>query len=335
MLTEAQLEIRRTRIGASEVAALLGVDPHKTPLDLFTERVCPTPRETEPHQSWGLDVERPILEHWARAQGLRLTFTGDKTLSNEKAPHLCATPDAVAILGGGRFSVADAKNVQRHNPSRLQWGEPGTGEVPTHYAAQLVVSIGLAEMTRPGAFESRGHLVASIEGAPPEAWPVDYDPDLFGFLHDKAEKFIRDHVLTGKPPENWERDRSALEYVAARYRKATAPLRPASAEAVALAASLRTMDATVKAATEERDAVKALLLAEIGEAAGIDGIAKWTQVEEKREQTHDFRAIALQLLDEMGLKPAALDEMLPRFTVERVARKSYRRLTLTKLSKED
>lgn len=328
-LTAEQLEIRKTRIGASEIGALLGVDPHKTPLDLFTERVCPTEHEPEDHQRWGLDVERPILEHWSRKRGWPLKKTTGRTLTTEKAPHLCATPDALARIPGSKLVVPDAKNVQRFAPGRLQWGEPGTGEVPTHYAAQIVVLVGICEMNAPGSFSDTGHLVASIEGAPPEDWPVTYDADLFGFLHDKAAQFIRDHVLTGKPPEGWEQDRRALEYVAARYRKVTQAMRPATEKAVALVASLRTMDATVKAAEQERDAVKAQLLEEIGEAPGIEGLAKWSLVEEKREQTTDWEGIAREL------SPGHAEDLIPRHTTERVVRKGYRRLTLTKLSKEE
>ena len=161
MLTPEQIAIRRTRVGGSEIGALLGVDPHKTALDVFAGKVLPpVEEEPAPHLAWGHDVERSILAFHGR-QFARIEEPG--TLLHPKHPAICATPDGLGVREGGSRVVLEVKNSQWHQSHR--WGEPGTDDAPLLYVAQVQMELGIALSL--GDVEGTADLVASIAGAPP------------------------------------------------------------------------------------------------------------------------------------------------------------------------
>jgi predicted phage-related endonuclease len=58
-LTPEQIAIRRTRIGSSEVGAILGIDPYKSAYDVWTEKMLP-PEVTAPSTRRGVStLSRP------------------------------------------------------------------------------------------------------------------------------------------------------------------------------------------------------------------------------------------------------------------------------------
>lgn len=327
-LTAEQLEIRRTRVGASEVGALLGVDPYKTTLDLFTSRWHPDAQpEAEDHRSWGHDMERPILEHSARRNGWTLIGCPG-TLVDDRFPALCATPDDV--VDEGRFlAPCDAKNVQVFHGS--EWGEPGTGDVPLVYAAQLQVQIALLQSKGGGP---RGYLCAAIGGSPPDVWVVEYDPEVFGTICDLAARFVRDHLIPGRPPEGWEEDRHAAEYIAKRFARSTEGVRePTIADLDALA-EYRSAAAEAEAAEKRAGAAKARLCARVGDAKGIARVARWVDVAPVLGPVTDWRLVAQEAALAAGWTPEQAQSAAAQHTTEQTTRKGYRYVLPAKPAKQ-
>lgn len=269
-LTREQQALRRTRIGSSEVGAILGIDPYKSALDVFTEKMLPPNGDGAAHQSWGLDLEPAILAHHVRRARYDL-IGAPGTLVHPKMP-LCATPDALAVPEGAPIRpVIDlqAKNDQGHGS--IEWGEPGTDDAPLLYVAQVVVELGVLRAS--GTEVSHGELVVSIRGAPPVAYRIDFNEQLFGDVADLCAKWVRDHLDTGRPPNGSPQD--TADYIRRRYTAHDASLLEATPARAALVETVRLLRANRKAIEEELLAAENALKAEIGEATGIAGLCTW------------------------------------------------------------
>ena len=328
-LSLEQVDARRFRVGASEVGALLGIDPYKTIMDLFTARCCPLPldEEEQTHQRWGLDVEGPILRNYAARAGWKLTG-GRGSMHDDRFPSLIATPDELAETPGG-LCVLDAKNVQVFHAS--EWGAEGTDDVPLFYAAQLQVQVALAAQ-HGGA--DHGYLIASICGAPPEAWRIAYDAEVFRAISELADRFIADHVRTGIPPDGWEHDRHALDYVARRWAVSkTERLREPVIEEIELLERLRRATEERKSAEATEDAIKALLCARVGDDRGIKNVAKWIDVAPQREPVTDWQSIAQELALRLALPIEEQKALLAKWTEDKMTRAGYRYIGLARPKK--
>lgn len=328
-LTQDQLAIRAQRIGASEAGALLSVDPYRTSLDLYASRLhaLPASDEGEDHRSWGLDMERPILAHAARRMGWTLVGSPG-TLVDDRFPHLCATPDDV--VDEQRFlAPCDAKNVQVFHGS--EWGDPGTGDVPLQYAAQLQVQIALLQRHGGGP---RGYLCATIGGSPPDVWVVEYDPEVFGVINDLATKFMVDHVIPGRPPDGWESDRHAADYIAKRFARSTEGVRQASLADIEALADYRIAQENLKSAEALEAAAKARLCARVGDAQGVDRVAKWVDVKAVVGPVTDWRMVAQDCAIKAGLSHEQAQAVADTYTTEQTTRNGYRYLLPAKPAKQ-
>ena len=316
-LTAQQIEVRRTRIGGSEIGALLGISPHRSALDVFASKVLPSRvEESQPHLVWGHDVERAILVSHARSQCLRIEEPG--TLLHPKHSAICATPDGIGVRENGSRVVLEVKNSQWHQSHR--WGEPGSDDAPLLYVAQVQMELGIA-LAQMGV-ETIADLVASIGGAPPVAYRIPFDPELFGQLVQVAEKFVRDHIQTGRPPDGWETDPGAAEYLARRFERNDGRLLPADDEIRSLAASVASMRATAKACVEEKEAAEVRLKNAIGDADGFEGVCTWKRSKDTTAAVTDWQAVAQEA--------HVPEDLIKKHTRLAVTRQGSRRLLLSK-----
>lgn len=265
-LNAEQLAMRRTRVGASEIGALLGIDPYKSAFDVFLGKNLPQAQTGEDHRSWGLDMEPSILGFHVRKRGYKL-LDPPGSLAHPAFPLVC-TPDALAVAADGTVAL-QAKNDQGYG--QTEWGDPESDDAPMLYLAQATVEIGV--LLAKGYDVVRDELVVSIRGAPPVAYPVKFDADLFGSLADVAAKFVRDHLETGKPPEGAPAEQA--EYIRRRYANHGEQLLEATPELEELVRRVRERKAEVKLAEGALLICENNLKAAIGEAQGIAGLCTW------------------------------------------------------------
>jgi predicted phage-related endonuclease len=317
-LTKEQLEIRRGRVGSSEIGALLGVSEYGTAMTVFTQKLFPEER-TEAHLSWGHDVEKAILAAHQRTEGF-LYLESPGTLVHPMNPAVCATPDAFGVRSFSAPKVVlECKNSQSFNAGK--WGEPGTDSVPLAYVAQVQFELGISlacgQDVAPVA-----HLIACIGGAPPVVYPIQFDAELFGRLVETAEKFVRDHLMTGIPPDGWETDPAAAEYLACRYERNNGLLLPATEESRNLAAELRALRLKSKETEAQTETLEAKIKDLIGETDGIEGVATWRRAKDTTGIVTDWQAVAAEAV----VSPLIIE----KHTRIATTRKGSRRLLLAK-----
>lgn len=132
---DAFLAERRKGIGGSDVAPLLGIEPRKTPFQLW--------REKSGHDAGGAGkasaarrgrfLEAAILDRYAKAMQLASMEVG--VHHEADGGWRRGNQDARAIGVDGLRRTVEAKSVN-HNVFRLEWGNPWTDEVPDRALCQ-------------------------------------------------------------------------------------------------------------------------------------------------------------------------------------------------------
>lgn len=282
-LSPEQKELRRDRVGASEIGAILDlyrpegaprIDPYKDALEVFTEKV--TGVEVEPeakeHQLWGLDLEPAIIAYHARESGYALVPPPEgrptwPSITHPKLP-LITTPDAIAQAVEGLVGI-QAKNDQGW--SELEWGDPGTNSAPQLYVSQTTIEIGVL---RANGFEIvRDEVAVTRRGAVPVAYPIPFDEELYGILCDYAAAFVRDYLIPRRPPPGTPK--SEAEYVRRRYPKQTTGGLAPTPELQAAVQLVKTLRKSKKALLDELLVAETALKKAIGDAEGIAGLCTW------------------------------------------------------------
>lgn len=203
MLTAKQQALRRTGIGASEIAALAGLSRYARPIDVYASKVFGQEEIDSYQADLGTELEAPIARIWAQRHGKHLALVD--TLQHRTCPLAIATPDRAiyddpVLRGDGRkkrMDVRDALGLLQIKSSswrmRQNWGEDGTDNVPDDYHAQCqweAAVAGLAEVT----------LAVDFDKTKLHEYKIIADPNVFEALYGIAEKFWKDHVECRKPP---------------------------------------------------------------------------------------------------------------------------------------
>jgi len=127
-ITKEQQELRRNRIGASDVAALLGLIPDwKTPLDLYLEktgRIEPDISSNERALWWGNEIEGSVLKRFSHETGIQFEAFPDTLTNAELRGILVGHPDA------RRAEEPVLVEIKSTVYNEKEWGEPGTNQIP-------------------------------------------------------------------------------------------------------------------------------------------------------------------------------------------------------------
>ena len=124
---------RRSYLGGPAAATILNCNPYQTQLGLWlflTGRAEPV--DVSEIMRNGQRLERAVLDYAAEA--LQTEVLPGPFIRDAKLP-LGGHLDGVTLEG----DIVEAKTAR----SRSAWGEPGTGEIPTSYAAQACHYLGL------------------------------------------------------------------------------------------------------------------------------------------------------------------------------------------------
>jgi len=133
MLTEKQKENRCNGIGGSDVSAILGINPYKTAVELFNEKVNKDINSEENFSiKRGNALEPIIMEEYENITGNTVYNHG--TIYDTEHNFLFANLDGYVEDERGEIKiVVEAKSTNR----KKIWGEPGTDQIPDYCLAQV------------------------------------------------------------------------------------------------------------------------------------------------------------------------------------------------------
>lgn len=136
-LTQAQIEKRREGLGASDMAAVLGLDPFRTAYDVMAEKRGLLEDEKDGSRPWleaGNLLEPAILE-WARLHIGQLIVPSE-AWRDPKGSCLAANPDAIVVAT--KRPVEAKSHLQYTNE---HWGEAETDDVPARVSIQATIQM--------------------------------------------------------------------------------------------------------------------------------------------------------------------------------------------------
>lgn len=179
------LEERRKGIGGSDVAAIMGMSPWKTPYQVYQEKR----REVDAWQGneatdWGKRLE-PAIRQWYSDVTGRCVRLPEKILFSSSYPFMLASLDGF---------TDDPRGVEiKTARSSKGWGEPGTNEIPDYYILQVQHYMAVTGFD---VFD----VPVSIGGGSPELYEVPADKELQDMIIE-AEASFWQRVVDGDPPD--------------------------------------------------------------------------------------------------------------------------------------
>jgi putative phage-type endonuclease len=195
----AWLRERRTGIGASEVAALVGRSPWASPWRVWVDKMGLAPLDAgDPNTSatFGRDLEPLIAAWFERETGLYVAGR-QQLVRHPQHPHRFVTLDG--LVGEGPLCES------QHEPLGAELGlfeskytaDPPWADIPEHYRDQVTFGMHVCGLDH--AWLAVMHLPF---GRPLfRVYEVDRDPRRETELVTAADRFWHDHVLAGEPPE--------------------------------------------------------------------------------------------------------------------------------------
>lgn len=273
MLSDEQLAARVHTIGASDVPAVLGIHPWRSPIDVWLQKaplgeappVTVEQIDTEATEM-GNDFEEVVLRRLSTQYGLTLVRTQDTHVHPEN-PRLTATPDAFAVGPTAEFeAVAEAKLVGAF-PAK-HWTDPETKEpvLPDYVFAQACWQMGVCGVRT-------GLIGAQVASTTWRHFRREFDADLFDSMREQVERFLVDHVDKRVPPPR-AADEDRIEYLRKRFPRSDGTLElvdelpPALAE---LSREYVRLGEKIKDWEAEQEACKAEIIELIGASDGFKG----------------------------------------------------------------
>lgn len=188
-------EARRSSLGASEVAAVLGLSPWQTPLSVYMAKMGVRNEIPENLAYFGRALE-PVIAQWITDTRPEVGVLADGySARSKKWPWLTVSPDRVALAGlhdtSREFDYIPVELKTSSAFGRDKWSEG----VPLFYQAQVQAQIAVLDAPY-------GWLAVLHGGNEPELYRVERDDDFIdNHLIPKTKAFWEDHVLAQVPPE--------------------------------------------------------------------------------------------------------------------------------------
>lgn len=182
-MTPEQLVARRKSLGASEIGAVVGVNPYRNAHSVWASKVLGEEEAGNEETRLGSYFEQHIIDYYGRTvddvRPNTTTFIGPEVW-------MSATPDGFSKDGG----VVEVKLI---GPSMLrQWGPQGSTIVPLYYACQVqwqMMCLGV----------NHGTLIMNC-GTTFRYYRLGADADAQRLLLEYGRKFWMNHVVTGVMP---------------------------------------------------------------------------------------------------------------------------------------
>jgi len=246
-LTDEEIQARRSHIGGSEAAAVLGLSKWKTPEQVRQEKLGIAPAwDGNLRTELGHVLEPMVLGLYEKEIGKPLVQVPART-----SGIMLATPDAMV---DERWGV-DAKTAGQKNE---EWGEPDSDEIPAEYVLQGQHYMAVTGATR------WDFAVLFLARAEFSVYTVERDPKLIDLLSEREGAWWQAHIVEGKPCPA-----VSLDDLKLLYPRDDGSLLEATAEDIARIATLRELKGELKELEEQKDELETYLRMRLGAHAGL------------------------------------------------------------------
>ena len=185
MLTEGVYKERKRGIGGSDAAAICGLSPYRTPLQVWEDkRGLSGPQEDNEAMLWGRTLEPVVRQRYSDVTG-RPVRLPEGILQHPTIDFMLANIDGF---------TDDKRGVEiKTTAFPKNWGEPGTDEIPIEYIFQIqhyMIITGFPVFDVPVLIGGRDFRI----------YEVQEDKELQEMLMEKESAFW-ELVQSGVPPD--------------------------------------------------------------------------------------------------------------------------------------
>lgn len=310
---------RRTILGASEIAPVLGMSRFWSPLAIYLAKHRTDAQMIDRNAATGPARWGQRLEHAIRTAYLEdilggtdyVILQGDTQVGTVLHPEhewMAASPDGVVVLADNLDEWCwglECKNVDRSQAHR--WGDVGTDEVPDEYALQCQWAMHVTGL-------ARWDVAALIGGNEFRHYTLHRDEALIAMLVEQMTAFWVDHVQAGVPPDPMAQDNDVLSRILPFRSPEVVDNDPAIN---ALAVAVRDARAAAEPYADAVNLAEAQLKVAIGDRAGAVG--PWGKLSfrpNKPTISTDWKALA----SEMGYDA----ELIAKYTTEKAGARPFR-----------
>ncbi|MFH1743478.1 MAG: YqaJ viral recombinase family protein [bacterium] len=188
---ENWLEVRKKGLGGSDIAAIMGLNPYKGPIDVWLDKTGRESRVVDNDAvTWGVHLEEPIAEMYRERNSVKFVRLQNPLAVHPKHPFLMASPDRIlypkSLKEGLEIKTAGLRMAHK-------WGEEGTDQIPEEYLMQCHHYLTVLD------FEA-WHVAALIGGQDYREYTITRDPEISDSIVHIANEFWEHYVQEDRSP---------------------------------------------------------------------------------------------------------------------------------------
>jgi putative phage-type endonuclease len=260
-LTEAQVELHRTGLGGSDGAAILGVHPYRSALDVYLEKRGLKPAfEGNRFTRWGHRLEAAVADAYAEETGREVFLPEDAAFASgviqehgvvrhPDHPYIIGFPDRLVFDKEKGPGVLECKTTALWHAK--EWDEAS----PIHHQIQLQHYLLLTGY-------QWGSVAVLIGGNDPRFEDLSANPTFQAVYVQRLVDFYEHHLQPGVPPEpDPEKDAENLRFA---YRAVAGSIVDLGPDAEELAGRYELLKEQIKALEAEKKQLETALKVQIG-----------------------------------------------------------------------
>lgn len=260
---EDWLNARRTGIGGSDVASVLGLNPWRTPYDLWMDKTGQVPHgEENAAMHFGTILEQVVADEFVLRTGKKIRRDNQMHRTG-KDNFQIANLDRVVV---GEDAILECKTANAFRSD--DWGESQEDEIianqvvtehkiPLYYETQIQWYMGVCK-------KSKAYLAVLIGGQDFRIYCIAFNQTIYASLVEKCQAFWFENVVANVAPKPIN-----IEDVKKLYAKDNGEMLEASNEIATAIGEYKTKASQVKSLKKELDSLQNIICTALGEAQGF------------------------------------------------------------------
>ena len=187
------LEYRKSGIGSSEVASIVGLNPFETAYQLWRRKLgLDPPKEESFAMKAGHYLEDAVSRFWQDETGNEIikSSAGDWLMIDSDRDYMRVSPDRMYWQAGETHNTENKLILECKTTQRPIDGD----EIPKHWFVQCQYQFGVAGI-------KGGSLAWLTQGREFGYRDLAFVPDFYGWLVEEVERFWTDNIQGRKEPE--------------------------------------------------------------------------------------------------------------------------------------
>ena len=186
------LEYRKSGIGSSEVATILGLNPWETPYQLWRRKKGLDPAKDETFaMKAGHYLEDAVAQFWHDETGCDIikSSAGDWLIRDNERTHLQVSPDRTYWLSGMPHNSLN-KGILECKTTQMRID---ADDLPKHWFCQVQYQLGVAGY-------QQGSLAWLCSGREFGYKDIAIVPDFYDWIVEEVDKFWQDNIIGNQEP---------------------------------------------------------------------------------------------------------------------------------------